>query len=191
MVKAPARWPARPKSPCRATVEAPGGRAGILAQGQVGEAACRQPSGRCCAPARKLAFGERRGHDLRVTVFVAGMVNAGTGPRPTSKMLPIPNSCRPSLVGPVLSRIDSLQEGMARRNSRTSTSGGRSASTSSGTRTCWSSAPPSEARPSLAGETRGDEPDAACRRWDGRLTFKAQPAAVRSSSRSTAIRSEE
>jgi len=98
MVKAPARWPSRPKSPCRATVEAPGGRAGILAQGQVGEAACRQTWGRCCAPARKLAFGEHRGHDLRVRVFVAGMANAGTGPRSTPKMLPIPNSCRPSVV---------------------------------------------------------------------------------------------
>jgi hypothetical protein len=35
---------------------------------------------------------------LRVRVFVAGMANAGTGPRSTPKMLPIPNSCRPSVV---------------------------------------------------------------------------------------------
>jgi hypothetical protein len=40
---------------------------------------------------------------LRITVFVAGMANAGTGPRPTSKMLPIPNSCRSSVVSDRLS----------------------------------------------------------------------------------------
>jgi len=49
-------------------------------------------------PGRKLAFGERRGHDLRFTVFGAGMANAGTGPRPISKMLPVPSSCRPRLL---------------------------------------------------------------------------------------------
>ena len=42
--------------------------------------------------------------------------------------------------------------GSGRRTSRTSTSGGRSDSTSSGMRTCWLSAPPVKARPSRASE---------------------------------------
>ncbi|TXC62161.1 Tn3 family transposase [Piscinibacter aquaticus] len=37
---------------------------------------------------------------------------------------------------------------------------GRSGSTSSGTRTCWSSAPPGAVRPSTASETHGNVPEA-------------------------------